>query len=161
MLSLIAITDGQHGLILAVDARTEAKVAVLVLLEHEADAAVGEHVARVYEAVEHLGRLLDQIALVRVVVELLVGLQVEYHVERLAIVRHLFVQAGQIELVLYVVLVDLAEELIAAQAAEPRYPRDLFRAAHDGLFVVVLVVVVVVVVVVLFLLVELFDSSSA
>jgi len=29
-----------------------------------------------------------------------------------------------------VVLVDLAEELVAAEAAKPRDPADLFRAAH-------------------------------
>ena len=39
---------------------------------HLRDAAVGEDVARVDEAVEHFGRLLDQIALVRVVLQLLV-----------------------------------------------------------------------------------------
>ncbi len=29
-----------------------------------------------------------------------------------------------------VIFVDLAEELVAAEAAEPRDPADLFRAAH-------------------------------
>lgn len=62
-------------------------------------------------------------------------LEIENHVEGLSIVRHLFVEAGQVELVLDVILVDLAEELIAAQAAKPRYPRDLFGAAHCRLAV--------------------------
>ena len=40
--------------------------------DHLRDAAVGEDVAGVDEAVEHLSRLLDQVALVRVVLQLLV-----------------------------------------------------------------------------------------
>ena len=51
---------------LAVDARAVAELAVVVLLQHLGDAAVGEDVARVDEAVQHLGRLLDQVRLVRV-----------------------------------------------------------------------------------------------
>lgn len=39
---------------------------------HLSDATVGEDVARVNQAVQHLGRLLDQVALVRVVFQLLV-----------------------------------------------------------------------------------------
>ncbi len=64
--------DGQHRLVLAVDARAVPKIAGLVLLDHLGDPAVGEDVAGVDEAVEHLGRLLDEVALVRVVLELLV-----------------------------------------------------------------------------------------
>lgn len=124
--------DGQHGLILAVDAGAVPEIALLVFLQHLRDAAVGEDVARVDEAVEHFGRLLDQIALVRVVLQLLVWLEVEDHVKRLSVVRHLLVQPRQVEFVLDVILVHLAEELVASQAAEPRDPRHLLGAAHGA-----------------------------
>ena len=44
--------------------------------------------------------------------------------------RDLFVQTGQVELVLDAVLVDLAEERVAAEAAEPGDPTHFFRATH-------------------------------
>ena len=46
--------------------------------------------------------------------------------------RDLFVQTGQVELVLDAVLVDLAEERVAAKAAEPGDPTHFFRATHVG-----------------------------
>ena len=60
----------------------------------------------------------------------LTGLEVEDHVERLPVVRHLLVQSRQVKLVLNVILVHLAEKLISAQSAEPRNPRYFLRAAH-------------------------------
>ena len=59
---------------------------------------------------------------------------VEYHVERVIVIRHERVQAGQIEVVLDVVLVDLHEELVAAEGAEPCYPGGVVRAGggHGG-----------------------------
>ena len=44
--------------------------------------------------------------------------------------RDLFVQTSQVELVLDAVLVDLAEERVAAKAAEPGDPIHVFRATH-------------------------------
>ena len=70
--------------------------------------------------------------LVGVVLQLVVWLQVEYHVQRLPVLGHLLVESGQVELVLDVVLVHLAEELVAAEAAEPGDPAHLLRAAHLG-----------------------------
>lgn len=90
-----------------------------------------------YETVEHLCRLLDQVTLVGVILEFficqnkethaakisktltlfytgnhhsteaLTWLQVKDHVQGLAIVRHLFIQTRQVELVLYVVFINL------------------------------------------------------
>ena len=54
----------------------------------------------VYQPVQHLGRLLDQVGLVGVILELVVRLQVEDHVQRLPVVRHLLVQPSQVKLVL-------------------------------------------------------------
>ncbi len=59
------------------------------------------------QAIEHLGRLLDQVALIRVVLELVVRLEVKDHVEGLPVVGHLLVETRQVELVLDVVFVDL------------------------------------------------------
>ena len=52
-------------LIFAVDARTVSEVASLVFFDHLRDAAIGQNVTRVNQTVEHLCRLLDQVALVR------------------------------------------------------------------------------------------------
>lgn len=48
----------------------------------------------------------------------------------MAVVGHLLRKASEVELVLDVRLVDLAEELVAAQAAEPGDPRNFLGAAH-------------------------------
>ena len=77
------------------------------------------------EPVEHLRCLLNEIGLVGVVLQLVVRLQVEDHVQRLSVVRDLLVQAGQVELVLDVILVNLAEKLISPESTEPRDPGDL------------------------------------
>ena len=77
------------------------------------------------KTIQHLSRLLYQVGLVGVVLQLVIGLQVEDHVQRLPVVRDLLVQSGQVKLVLNVVLVNLAEELIPSQATKPRYPRNL------------------------------------
>jgi len=41
-------------------------------------------------------------------------------------ITDLLVEAGEVELVLNVVLVDLAEEFVATEAAEPRNPAHFF-----------------------------------
>ena len=43
---------------------------------------------------------------------------------------YLLVQAGEVEFVLDIILVDLAEELVAAEAAEPRDPAHFLGTAH-------------------------------
>ncbi len=45
---------------------------------------------------------------------------------------YLAAEPTQIEVVLYIVLVDLAEELIASQAAEPGDPGLLLRREQEG-----------------------------
>ena len=76
----------------------------------------------VYETIEHLGRLLYEVGLVGVVLQLVVWLEVQDHVQRLSVMRDLLVQPRQVELVLDVILVNLAEELIAPEPTEPRDP---------------------------------------
>ena len=76
----------------------------------------------VYETIEHLGRLLYEVGLVGIVLQLVIRLEVEDHVQRLSVVRDLLVQTSQVELVLDVILVNLAEELIAPEPTEPRDP---------------------------------------
>lgn len=79
----------------------------------------------VNKTVQHFRCLLYQVRLVGVVLQLIIRLQVQDHVQRLPVVGHLLVQPRQIKLVLNVVLVNLAEELIPSQATKPRYPRHL------------------------------------
>ena len=77
------------------------------------------------KTIQHLSRLLYQVRLVGVVLQLVIRLQVKDHVQRLPVVGDLLVQSSQVKLVLNVVLVNLAEELISSQATKPRYPRNL------------------------------------
>ena len=79
----------------------------------------------VNKTIQHLSRLLYQVGLVGVVLQLVIRLQVKDHVQRLPVVGDLLVQSSQVELVLNVVLVNLAEELISSQTTEPRYPGNL------------------------------------
>jgi len=122
--------DWHHGLVLAIHPGAVAKVTSLVLLNHLGDASVCQNVSCMDQPIEHLGRLLNQVGLVGVVLQLIVRLQVENHVERLPVVRHLLVQPSEVELVLNVVFIHLAEELISAETAEPRDPGNLLRAGH-------------------------------
>ena len=80
---------------------------------------------RVNKTIQHLSRLLYEVWLVGIVLQLVIRLQVQDHVQRLPVVGDLLVQSSQVELVLNVVLVNLTEELISSQAAEPRYPGNL------------------------------------
>ena len=59
-------------MILAVHPGAVAELSRLVLLDHLRDAAVGENVAGVDQAVEHLRSLLYQVRLVRVFVQLVI-----------------------------------------------------------------------------------------
>ena len=98
------------------------KVSSLIFLNHLRNAPVGQDVSGVDEAVQHLGRLLDQVGLVGVVLQLVVGLQVEDHVQGLSVVGDLLVEASQVELVLDVILVNFTEKFISPQPAKPRDP---------------------------------------
>ena len=51
----------------------------------------------------------------------------------LSVLRNLLVESGEVELVLDVILVDLAEELVAPQTAEPRDPADFLRRTHPSI----------------------------
>lgn len=68
----IAQAKWQHGLRLAIDAWTVAKVASLVFLNHLRDAAVRENVSRVDQPVEHLGSLLNKIRLILIVLQFVI-----------------------------------------------------------------------------------------
>ena len=83
------------------------------------------HSPSVNKTIEHLSRLLYQVRLVGVIFQFVIRLQVEDHIQRLTVVGDLFVEAGQVEFVLNIVLVHLAEEFISSQTTEPRYPGDL------------------------------------
>ena len=61
---------------------------------------VGENVSGVNETVEHFRCLLNEVALVGIVLEVIVRLQVQDHVQGLAVVGDLLVQSRQIKLVL-------------------------------------------------------------
>lgn len=64
------LTQWKHRLALAVDARTMSKVAALVFLNHLGDTTIGQDVPGVDQTVKHLGRLLNKIGLVGIVVQL-------------------------------------------------------------------------------------------
>jgi len=81
-----------HWLVLAVHPGAVAKVASLVLLNHLGNPPVCQNVSCVDQPIEHLSCLFDQVGLVGVVLQLVIWLQVEDHVERLPIVRYLLVQ---------------------------------------------------------------------
>jgi len=85
-------SDGQHGLILTVNPRAVTKVPCLILLNHLCNAPIGQNVSGVNESIQHLRCLLYQVGLVRIILELVIRLQVEDHVECLSVVRDLLVQ---------------------------------------------------------------------
>lgn len=64
----------KHGLILTIYSWAISKVSLLVLFQHLCNATVSEDVTSVDEAVEHLGRLLDQVTLVGIILQLFVWL---------------------------------------------------------------------------------------
>jgi hypothetical protein len=52
------------------------------------------------------------------------------------LVSHLTAEAAKVEIILYIVLIHLAEELIAPQAAKPADPAGLLLLAFTHLFAV-------------------------
>mmetsp|Transcript_1169 Transcript_1169/g.2931 ORF Transcript_1169/g.2931 Transcript_1169/m.2931 type:complete len:211 (-) Transcript_1169:170-802(-) len=129
--------EGQDGIVVAIEAGAAAKVAAGVLGVHGFEAVGRDDVARVDEAVE-----LDDVGAERrgvpggdagflaVVVDVAA---VEDHVEAVAEVIDDALEAVEVEAVLDVVAVDLAEKLVAPGLAEARNPRRLRlvpRALH-------------------------------
>lgn len=108
---VVAGAEGQERVRFAHDAWAAAKVGLLELLDHLGHAARGDDVARVHEAVQVAGGLLNRLA------HVVFAVQVEHvrdQVQRMLVVVHLRVKAGQVEAVGDVVLVDFAKVLIAA-----------------------------------------------
>lgn len=68
----VAQAQRQHRLRLAVDARTVAEIARLILLDHLSDATIRKYVTCVNETVQHLGGLLDQVGLIWIIVQIVV-----------------------------------------------------------------------------------------
>lgn len=64
----------------------------------------------------------------------LTRLQVLNHVQGVLVgrMRQHLAQSGEVEGVLNVAVIDLAEELVASEAAKPRDPGHLIRAGHRG-----------------------------
>lgn len=134
-----------YYLIFTVDSGTVAKISSLIFFNHLCNASVGQNVSgktildvnthhhrmqmlpRVYQAIQHLCCLFYQVRLVRIIFKLIIRLQVQNHVQSLSVVRDLLIQPSQVELVLNVVLVNLAEELISTEPAEPRDPGYLLQ----------------------------------
>ena len=63
-----------------------------------------------YEAIEHLRCLFDEVTLI--ILQLIIWLQVKDGVKSLPIVRHLLIQACQVKLVLNVVFINLENEIM-------------------------------------------------
>ena len=118
----LADADGEHILTLAKHARTVAERPEHELLLHHGEPARREDEARVNEAVQVHGRLVD-LEEVLVVEVLGVGrLGGEDHLHGFVEVGDLLAEAVQVEVVADVVLVHLDEELVALQVAEPADP---------------------------------------
>uniref|UniRef100_A0A0X3Q276 Uncharacterized protein n=1 Tax=Schistocephalus solidus TaxID=70667 RepID=A0A0X3Q276_SCHSO len=123
-------TNWQTGLVLTVDPWTVAEVTLQPLLAHQHNAPIREDVTSVDEAIEHFRGLFYDVGFTGIVVQLVIRLEIENHVKGLAVVWDLFAQARQIKAILYILLIDFAEELVSAQSAEPQDPRNLLTAAH-------------------------------
>ena len=82
---------------------------------HLRKAPCGDDVAGMYQAVKVAGRLLDSLAHIIVAVEIE---DISYEVQGVLVILHLGIEARQVKAVGEVVLVDLAEVLIALRANE-------------------------------------------
>ena len=147
--------DWQHGLTLAIHARTATKVVLQVLVAHQLESARCDDEACVNEAVEQLSPRFNRLdllfaQLVRTLRAIVVhrrvharsGLHlavggltaptsapVEYHVQAEVVVGHVLGQTVQVELVLDPPVIYLDEELVALERAEPTDPTALALAA--------------------------------
>mmetsp|Transcript_31375 Transcript_31375/g.91963 ORF Transcript_31375/g.91963 Transcript_31375/m.91963 type:complete len:332 (+) Transcript_31375:374-1369(+) len=123
-------SDGKDGLALTKDVGTPSEAGGAVLLVHGVHPAVGDDVPGVDEPVQHLGGTLDDLLLLFGEGILHGYFDVEDHVEGVVVVGDQAVETGEVEGILDVVLVDLAEELVAAEGAEPRDPRSVLVGAR-------------------------------
>jgi len=90
----VAQADRKQRLAFTIYAWTIAEVTALVLFEHLGNASVGENVAGMNEPIKHFSGLLDQIVLIGVLVDVIVRLEIEDHVQRLALVWDLLIETG-------------------------------------------------------------------
>mmetsp|Transcript_17567 Transcript_17567/g.52770 ORF Transcript_17567/g.52770 Transcript_17567/m.52770 type:complete len:201 (+) Transcript_17567:934-1536(+) len=123
----------QARLPIAEDPRAPPELARLELFEHGAHAAGGEDEADVDEAVEHLGRALHQLMLLLRQDLRCAAVRVQDQIQCVIIVRHLGGEAAQVEVVGDELVLHLAEELVALQAAEPADPRRNILVARRGI----------------------------
>ena len=112
---VVARADRQERMRLAHDPGTAAEVRFLELLDHLGEAAGRHDVARVDETVQVTGTLLDRLTHVVFAVEVE---DVGDQVQGVLVVVHFCVEAGEVEAVGDVFLVDFAEVLIAARGDE-------------------------------------------
>lgn len=110
----VAQTDGQHGLVFAVDARAVIEITGLVFFDHLRDSPIREDVACVDEAVQHFGGLFDEVGLVGVVLQLVVWFKIENHVEGLSILWNLFIETCEIEFISDIIFVYFTEEFVSS-----------------------------------------------
>lgn len=117
---IVAETDGKQRLLIAEHARATAKVGALVLFEHLGQAASGDDVACMYEAVEQLCLRFDRVAnRFREIAFQRVGDEIK----RMWVVLHFSIETCEVEAVEDVVFVDLAKVLVALCREEPGDPR--------------------------------------
>ena len=119
---LFAHSDRQHVLPLAQDARARAEVPKHELLLHHGQAPRRQNKASVDQAVEVHCRLVDLQEVLVVEVVAVRRLRVQQHVHSLVEMLDFLAQAVKVEVVADVLLVDLAEEFVALQVAEPGNP---------------------------------------
>mmetsp|Transcript_34306 Transcript_34306/g.91682 ORF Transcript_34306/g.91682 Transcript_34306/m.91682 type:complete len:262 (-) Transcript_34306:150-935(-) len=124
--------DGQHALIhgITLSEWTCPVHVCVVLVQHASHPPAGEDEAGMDQPIEHLCRgLHKRLLILRQLVILIV--EVQNHIERVLVIGHLGGQSCEIEIILYVVLINLYKELVPFQVTEPLDPCDLlveFRA---------------------------------
>mmetsp|Transcript_11527 Transcript_11527/g.32689 ORF Transcript_11527/g.32689 Transcript_11527/m.32689 type:complete len:287 (-) Transcript_11527:422-1282(-) len=118
----VRVPHRQAGLPIAVYSGTPPKVQVLVLLKHGTQPTRGQYVAHVDEAIQKLSCTLDHLMLLLRQDLVRGGVHIQDQVQRVLIVGHLHAEPTEVEVILHVVVVHLAEELVALEAAEPGYP---------------------------------------
>lgn len=99
-----------------------AEVSLVVFFYHLCDASVRQNVSSMNETIKHFCCLFNKVVLVRVIVQIIIWLQVQNHIESLSVVWNLLIESSEIKFVLNIVFVNFAEELIPSQTTEPRNP---------------------------------------
>lgn len=113
----------QHQLLIAVGARTNAKVTSLVLEAHVRDAPPRQYVARMDQSVQLLGHF--GMRVVRIEAILHIELRVENGIQSVLKVGHHRLQARQVELVARKFVGHAAQKPIRVQANKPIDPRTV------------------------------------